>query len=316
MLNVFLTFTDSYAPFAGVSILSLLRNCSIPVHFFLLCQDISKENKERITHILTDYPQASTDFVFLNEHQLNEVRDIYQGISRPIFHETVLYRLFAAEILPKSLDSVLYLDTDILVRGDISDLADIVFNDDIALYAVPDEFRMLDYHRIHCSPLSHDYFNDGVMLINLSYWRKNAVRQECLNFLSEDKDYYLFLDQDLLNMVCATKVGHLHQKYNFFAKHADLQIIKENVPYIHFDEALEARDNPIIVHFCGRPRPWFKDDKAPYADEWWNYLYESEWRDIFKPRYSQGSDLAYYWFWIKNLRKNLIALGKSLKRSR
>lgn len=316
MLNVFLTFTDSYAPFAGVSILSLLRNCSIPVHFFLLCQDISKENKERITHILTDYPQASMDFVHMNAQQLNEVRAIYQEITRPLYHESILYRLFAAEILPKSLDSVLYLDTDILVRGDISDLADIVFNDDIALYAVPDEFRMLDYHRIHCSPLSHDYFNSGVMLINLSYWRKHSVGQRGIEYLTFHKESMCLPDQDALNAVCATKVGHLHHKYNFFARHSDLQNIKENVFYNYFDEVMEARSNPIIVHYTFRPRPWFKDDKAPYADEWWNYLYESEWRDIFKPRYSQGSDLAYYWFWIKNLRKNLIALGKSLKRSR
>ena len=312
MMNVFMSFSDAYAPYAGVSLISLLRNCSIPVHFYLLSQDISKENIERITHIFTDYPQASVDFVHLSAQQLNEVRSIYQDISKPVFHEIVLYRLFVADILPESLNSVLFLDTDILVRGDISDLADLFFNDDIALYAVPDEFRMLDYHRIHCSPLSHDYFNAGVMFINLSYWRKNSVRKNCFNYLSEDKDSFFFLDQDLLNLVCATKVGHLHQKYNFFAKHTDLQIVMENVPYNYFDEALEAKDNPIIVHFCGRPRPWFKDDKAPYADEWWNYLYDSEWRNTFKPRYSQGSDLAYYWFWIKNLRKNLAALSPFL----
>ena len=319
-MNVLLSFTDSYAPYAGVTFSSLLKHCSIPVHFFLLSQDISKENKERFMHILTDYPQASVDFVQLNEYQLNEVRAIYQEISRPSLHESVLYRLFAAEVIPESINSVLYLDTDILVKGDISDLADIVFNDDIALYAVPDGFRMLDYHRIHCSPMSHDYFNSGVMLINLSYWRKNAVRQASLVFLSDNKDLCPFMDQDLLNAVCATKVGHLQQKYNFIAKYTDLQIIKENVPYNYFDEALEARINPTIVHYAGGPRPWFKDDKAPYADEWMNYIYSSEWRDVFKPRYSQGSNFAYYCFWIKNLRKNLAALspflGKVLRRRR
>ena len=304
-MNILLSFTDSYSLYAGVTFSSILKHCSVPVHFFLLSQDISQENKDRFLKVLADYPQASADFVKLDESQLNEVRAIYQKISKPLIHISTLYRLYAADILPESIDSVLYLDTDTLVRGDIAGLADLVFDEDIALYAVPDEFRMLDYHRIHRSQKSHVYFNAGVMLINLAYWRKHAVRQKCLEFLSENIDSCPFMDQDLLNAVCATKAGHLHQKYNFIAKHADLQSVIDNVPYDYFDAALEARENPIVVHYACQPRPWYKDQKAPYADEWMSYIDSSVWRDVFKPRYSQGSFLAYCWFWVKNIRKNL-----------
>lgn len=307
-MNVFISFTDSYATYAGVTFYSLLKHSSIPLHFFLLSNDVSQENKARFFQILADYPQASAEFVKLEEEQLNEVRAIYQKVSKPLLHISVLYRLFAADIIPESVDSVLYLDTDTLVRGDIAGLEDIVIDKDIALYAAPDEFRMLDYHRIHRSPMSHVYFNSGVMLINLTYWRKNAVRQKCLKFLSENIDSCPFMDQDLLNAVCASKAGHLHQKYNFIAKHTDLQSIIDNVPYDYFDEALEARENPVIVHYACWPRPWFKDQKAPYADEWMSFIDASGWKEVFRPRYSQGSFLAYCWFWVKNLRKNLASL--------
>ena len=105
----------------------------------------------------------------------------------------VFYRCILASLLPESVSKVLYLDCDILVLDNIDEL----WNTDIsgkALAAVPDSFIV---NPVHCRRLHYDvsfnYFNGGVLLLNLDYWRENhieAMRQRLISYreqLNTDK---------------------------------------------------------------------------------------------------------------------------------
>lgn len=311
-LNIFIPFSDSWAPYAGVAISSILDNASsaCTLHFYILCQDITDVNKERFKQVFANYGRSDDfDFLFLKESDVRLVHTICGDIclSRH-YSEAGYYRLFVADLLPADQDWALYLDSDILVKGDISTIMQTNLSQDYAMYAMPDLFRLFSYNQLRIFPGEHSYVNTGVMLVNLNYWRKNHVREKCLEYMKQNENS-VFFDQDALNACLVNNIGLLHPKYNYFSIYYDANTISNSVPFWLHDQIYEAQKNPVIIHYAYFPRPWFKDDGAAFTDEWWSYLSSSPWKGMVKMCYREGGLIRHYWFWVKNLRKNLAKLS-------
>lgn len=109
--------------------------------------------------------------------------------------------MFAPELLPKDIDRVLYLDCDIIVDGDVSkmyfseikDISAIVTTDFMSIQA--GNPKRLGYDE------RHGYFNSGMMLINISYWREHDILQRSINYIKENSEILFLYDQDVLNYV-------------------------------------------------------------------------------------------------------------------
>lgn len=98
------------------------------------------------------------------------------------------YRLFVAQILPEDVHKIIYLDGDMIVRGSLEKL----WNTDLDGYSIAavhdmDEQKHIDSHRLPY-PMETGYFNAGMQLINVDYWRKNDGLSLFLNFLKEYAD--------------------------------------------------------------------------------------------------------------------------------
>lgn len=115
---------DNFAKVAGISLLSLLENnvhiSSLEIHFF--DDGISESNKEKLRLIAGKYKrQISFYDVGAKLNQLAEEGVAGYGCT---FNKgmTAYSRLFAADILPTSINRILYLDCDTMVNGGIEDL--------------------------------------------------------------------------------------------------------------------------------------------------------------------------------------------------
>jgi lipopolysaccharide biosynthesis glycosyltransferase len=112
-------------------------------------------------------------------------------------------RLQLPAILPASISKIIYLDADIVVLDDLSKLW-MENVDDFALAAVSDSLDAqikagnLDVEGVPC--VKH-YFNAGVLLLNLDYWRRECISQRAFAYLDENPASP-FADQDSLNVVC------------------------------------------------------------------------------------------------------------------
>ena len=183
------------------------------------------------------------------------------------------FRLLLGELLPH-LSRIIYLDIDVIVRGDLARLYDIDLRSK-TVGAVPDrwinEARRRRY-KIGQSNLSlqitadeyvrriigldaRDYFNTGVLLIDLERWRANDVMKRCLTFF-EQNFILLYTDQDAINSVCMDDVVFLGEEWNFIPRAYQAY----NLPIAHIQ--------PQIVHFAG-PKPWeTHNSPAARADIW------------------------------------------------
>ena len=186
------------------------------------------------------------------------------------------YRLLLPDLL-SSYDKVLWLDTDILVTGDIAEL----FNNELgecwvgAVVDVGLEKLPLPEFMSYCSENRprwakkfnfepwRGYFNSGVMLMDLAALRKAKVRNRLIE-IAVDPDS-LFPDQDALNAVCKGRVKYLDKRWNFQVQKGSGWMM----------------NGVGVVHFVGRSKPWFSMTEE-YADLWWKYVDIEDLLPVFK----------------------------------
>jgi len=155
------------------------------------------------------------------------------------------YRLYLGSILPSTIDSVLYLDTDLLVvSNNFNELFDINIKD----YPLAAVNHYTPNERLRLG-LNGDYFQAGVLLINLKFWRENSVEDSFLDVLQTRSKDLLYWDQDILNIVFDSSCLVLPDKYN-----------------VHL--LLAGVADVVIYHFDGTRKPWRLRNDRPGKKEW------------------------------------------------
>ncbi|NRB06787.1 MAG: hypothetical protein HRU34_05410 [Richelia sp.] len=96
-------------------------------------------------------------------------------VSAHIYTATY-FRLLVTEILPKTLDKVISLDSDLIVNGSLNEL----FNIDVINYALAAYGGKVITTKQGLRLEVNYSCNAGVMLINLDYWLKNNVRLKAI----------------------------------------------------------------------------------------------------------------------------------------
>lgn len=119
-----------------------------------------------------------------------------------------------------------------------------------------------------CLPIN-SYFNSGILLINVSEWRKQHISEKCLQLGTQWN--WSFHDQDILNYLCSNQVEYLDWSWNFMAPLFYLAYNPETGLYDRFSticqdkflnvnaptaaEFYKIKQNIKIVHFVGT-KPW------------------------------------------------------------
>lgn len=158
-------------------------------------------------------------------------------------------RLLITNILPKEISRVLYLDADILVLDDLSPVCEMDL-DGAVFGAVVDE-RINAHIRMGKTSLGgmslprvQDYFNAGVLLIDLTKWKIARVQEKAMEYL-ELYPHSAFSDQDALNFACDGAWKRLDPRWNYYQ-------IELKKPISDLSE----EQRPGIIHFQGWSKPW------------------------------------------------------------
>lgn len=269
------------------------KNNIMPTGVMICSICVNNQDKEIAFHIIIDKDVSDMDC-----RELNEVITPFKNKNITIYHisaqilgnlfpnintripRAAYFRLYLTELLPQTIEKVLYLDGDTIVRHSLDEL----WNADLscfALAAVPDmRTGTIDrYNRLRY-PSTMGYFNSGVLLINLKFWRDNQVLKVFTDYISSHRDDIFAHDQDVLNYVFRGLKKHLPIKYNF--QHGYLW--KEPLyDYWKYEkEVLEARKDPVILHFTSGNKPWVKyqPDPHPFCSSFYKYQNMTKWKGV------------------------------------
>ncbi len=273
IINIVSACDNNYAQHLGVMITSLLENTAVRenVDFFVIDGGISSRNKECLRACVEKYG-SRIRFLELKP-------ELYQDFKTQSYFGYVTYfRIFIPEIVEPSVRKVIYLDCDIVIKGDIRKL----WENDISEYfvaAVEDvgidiggNFATMVKKHIGI-PRKGKYFNAGVLLINLDKWRADKTTETIRKYLIENREKIYFADQDGLNAVFKDRWLKLPMEWN---QQADiLELLQRN--RIDRPDVMKAALNPMIIHYTKQVKPWQYKDCHPLKEEYHRYLRLTPW---------------------------------------
>jgi lipopolysaccharide biosynthesis glycosyltransferase len=257
VISICCTINSSYARHFGVMCTSLFENnLASRFQIFLVYDNLKKKDKSRIDQLFLRYKQS---IIYLPFHQGGLVEQYpLSNHASPANY----YRLFMPEILPIGLEKVLYLDCDLLVLKDINPLWNMDnHSKEYQVWAMP-EGTTVEKAKALGIDNPDDYYNSGVMLINLRKWREEQLRDRFLKFIQDNSEKIEFWDQDVLNVIC--------NKYGKISSYWNTKIV----------DILET-NNIGIIHFAGIFKPWHKESKYPLKNLYFQYLHKSPWKPLF-----------------------------------
>lgn len=192
-------------------------------------------------------------------------------------------KFFLSSLL-KDKDKVLYMDGDVIVLKDLSEMYNTDLKDNY-LGAVD------DWQSGWENDPQKRYFNNGVMLLNLKKIREDNLEEKLVEFKKNDT-VKRFVTQDAFNTVM-TKVLWLPLIYDTFAPEYDSDVVTVRIyetlgdnydaelyPYKTADE---YRNDVTIIHYCGygNKKPWKKlDFKRKSGRLWYKYAPSDFWKIV------------------------------------
>lgn len=283
MIHIACNIDSNYVRHCAVTLVSLFENNKeekFTAH--IIAQDLSENDKKTLTEIASGY-QSQVRFYEPDITLLEgfTIRKFSKRISMATY-----YRCILSELLPQDIDKVLYLDCDIVVMGDIRSFWNTPLNG-IGVAAVEDigsadprRYEILKY------PMKHAYFNAGVLLINLIYWRSHNIAHGCIDYFHKYPERIIYNDQDLLNCL-------LHDS----KKLVDLCWNVQDAFYRNpsttnkewKDKYAECLKHPIILHYTNR-KPWEYDSQHPLRKEYFYYLNLTPWKG-WHPSHSLANNI-------------------------
>lgn len=273
---------NNYAPYLSSLIQSILENTRRPsdVDFFVMSKDLTKRNQSFLRHQVED---ASSTITFID---LTSAVDTLEEIElTDWFTIEILFRLLLPDLLP-NIDKILYLDSDIIVLGDVAELFNVDLGDNlIGACLDPDmagNCAGFDPSRkaylVEEVGLNdpYSYFQSGMLLMNLAQFRQDVPTSKLLQVASSRT--WKYNDQDTLNNVASGRVTFIHMKWNFLVDWGDEEVRSKTIfpmaPDFIFQEYEAAASSPCIIHYAGFQKPWNCPD-MDWADCFWRYARNS-----------------------------------------
>jgi lipopolysaccharide biosynthesis glycosyltransferase len=192
-------------------------------------------------------------------------------------------RLFVAELLPKDLDRVLYVDCDVIATDDLADLWKVDLGANLVAGVLDTLYD--DSSKTEVGMQIHsEYVNAGVLLIPLKTWREENIKSAFLKVLEKYNGHVYHHDQGIINAVCERRTVIVHPRYNVmttYFTHKYAYIRRLNTPFYSKEEYDEAVKNPALIHFTEGfyGRPWIKHCKHPYAGRFIAFRENTAWKD-------------------------------------
>lgn len=272
IIHIACNIDTSYVKYCIVMLTSLFENNrKMNFHIHVIAGELSEEARQQLrSWVEGRYSQKLTIY--------EAGKDLLQGCM--IYGESHIslatyYRIFLETVLPANLQKVIYLDCDLVVNGPIEDF----WNTDISGYAVGCVEDMWsgkpgNYTRLHYDT-SFSYFNAGVLLVNLSYWRQMNFQRLAVDYIAHHVNELIFNDQDVLNALLHDRKLFLPFRYN--VQDGFLRRKRRIRP-----EALNTLDkellHPVIIHYTGGKKPWQYKSQHPYKNLYFHYLDLTPWK--------------------------------------
>lgn len=253
IIPIFFACDDNFVKYTMVSMRSIMDNASKDYQYVIhilntnICDEMKKAVKDMENDNFTIRFEDVTDYLTSISDKL-PLRDYYS--------KTTYFRMFIAEMFPE-YEKAIYIDSDTVVPGDISEL---YFHDLKDNYVGAANEQVMIQENVYGEYVEkvlgidrYHYFNAGLLLINCEQFRENHVLDQFVDLL-HTYNFVVTQDEDYLNLICKDKVLWLEQPWNTEV----------------FGEIAYPESEFKMIHYIMVSKPWHYED-ARYAEQFWKY---------------------------------------------
>jgi lipopolysaccharide biosynthesis glycosyltransferase len=253
MYSVCFSANNAYIKHFATACASLLCNSKEPCHIFLLTDDLDGPNENKVRKMICELSSSS---VFT---PVRVEASMFSHLPQKFAYLNVqtYFRLKIAELLPESVSSLLYLDSDLVVVDSVSEL----FSEEAQEPLMAVEDMSVSNHDLEKRNLKC-YFNAGVLYLPLGIWREQRFGDNLIRHVAPIMDY---ADQEILNNFFAEKWHALPKRFNVFSC---------SLGYVSFN-----KPKPCIIHFIGSFKPW--EFWVPGSWHYWKYRFKTPYKPTF-----------------------------------
>lgn len=262
-INICMSFDDNYSAHGDAVITSLIKNAhpQQQINIYILHDEkLSRTNQSILKR--SENKNVHIHYILIDKKLFN-----YLPLNREYISLNTYYRLVIQDILPKTVKKIIYIDSDVIVYGNIAELWQEPLQD-MCVGAVLDEGGTLQSRRLSLE--DNNYFNAGIMIFDVEKIKeefKDIFKTYFENFY-KNRDIITLQDQDILNITFAEKTKIIPLRWNVNTRMLDYN----NLDYKYsIKEAEAALQNIGIIHYTDRKKPWKITCNHPLRSLYWQY---------------------------------------------
>lgn len=283
---VLLTPYKGGVPGMAILLQSILDNSTEGYFYDIIAihnREVTEQEQERILDVFKE--KANFSIRFFDIHNYIMQNDFFcKQMKKRNSYIATFYRLLIPELLPE-YEKVIYLDIDTIVVTDIGKLIEYDISK-VMIAGVRDILGNRGYYsedgktkvyrdKILKLKYPDNYFNAGVLVLNIKAFRQEYTQEKWWKFVSSYK--WKSHDQDVLNAVCNQKAFLLPYSWNFIGGRG----VENELSDKDWGIILKAEAEPFIIHYSGRYKPW-NYCTMQFFEVFWNYAKRSPFfEDIF-----------------------------------
>ncbi|MCR4946960.1 MAG: glycosyltransferase family 8 protein [Lachnospiraceae bacterium] len=258
-INILVATNNNYLLPTMTMLYSLMVHTKEKIVVYVLHSELTENEKNKIDALLLKAGHSKAEYIRISEKEF-EGYHTEKWISKETY-----YRLLAQKLLPESVERILWLDGDTIVRGDLSDF----YHMDLKgkLIAACDlgflnESNRADVLKRLFLPSDAKPFNAGVILYDMEEIQKHIDPDIYMQYVQYLGKHLFFADQDVLNAVFYNQVYYVDPHvYNWIRIFEPIEMTGKRVDF----RAVK------ILHYNGSSKPWNADYCGLYSHVFWRY---------------------------------------------
>ena len=261
-MNILVAVNQKYVPQLKTLLFSLGQNNPQKNNIYLMSSELKQNTIEELTLFAENRCNSSLHILAVDPEQFKNAKILSH------FSVEMYYRIFAVEYLPSDMDRILWLDADIIVKESISEFYQSDFKGKSLVVCshreLDENYQAATIDAVKRLGLNSDteYFNSGVILMNLEKMRKEFDSEKTFRLIEAYRECLVYPDQDILNLL-----------YEKDVRYEDKMIYNYQVHYNWtYEEEKEFIEKKVkILHYVGPVKPWGYQTYHFSYDYYWKY---------------------------------------------
>jgi lipopolysaccharide biosynthesis glycosyltransferase len=294
IINIAYCTDSNYLEHVSVSIQSIvLNNLTEKLHFHIFLYNVDKSDIEKL--------KKTSPLISVYEIEQTDIDKYQHEFSTNHITNSTFIRLMAPRLLLNKVNNLLYLDADVLCLSNISSISDINIDNYICAASLDSIDKEKNSNACRLNLSSDNYFNAGVLYINISNWIKFNIENKANEILHENKELK-YADQDALNIVLQNHTKIIDFKWNYLFTWMDN---KQRETFFYNKNSL-----PYFIHFTGPRKMWYAENKGVAQNLYIFYKHFTPWANSpLKSYKNKMRTVDYRVFAMQFFKKGLIIKG-------